>query len=162
MPWPISINRRRHEHAARHLPFVREFSMIRMTFMGCIALLLAACSNPVAQPAGTPVMPLEIEGVIIQNLLAYPVTDVQILSLASGNFVSCGNIMQRSRCATTFPIRNYQRNPVQISWKERGTEYSMPPFVIDIPEGFSLDKAATIEVSIVGPGQAGAELVQPE
>ena len=101
-----------------------------------------------------------IEGAVIRNELAFPVTDVQLLVPASGNFVGCGNIMARSQCSTTFPERDYHANAVVISWKERGQPNSTAEFVIRIPEEFDHGRPARLEIIIFNMGQAGAKLVQ--
>jgi hypothetical protein len=123
-----------------------------------ISLLAPACSNiPRDIPEATGVV---IEGAVIRNELTFPVTDVQLLVPASGNFVGCGNIMARSQCATTFPKRDYHANEVVISWKERGQPHSTGEFVIRIPEEFDFNRPARLEVIIFNEGQAGAKLVQ--
>ncbi len=123
-----------------------------------ISLLAAACSNiPRDIPEATGIV---IEGAVIRNELAFPVTDVQLLVPASGNFVGCGNIMARSQCSTTFPERDYHANAVVISWKERGQPHSTGEFVIKIPEKFDFSRPARLEVVIFNLGQAGAKLIQ--
>ncbi len=123
-----------------------------------ISMLVPACSNiPRDIPEATGVL---IEGAVIRNELAFPVTDVQLLVPANGNFVACGNIMARSQCSTTFPERDYHANAVVISWKERGQPHSTGEFLIRIPEKFELSRPARLEVIIFNVGQAGAKLVQ--
>jgi uncharacterized protein YceK len=125
-----------------------------------LALFASGCSTAVKLGQKPVAPPVVIHEVIIRNELPYPVKDVQILSPASGNFVSCGNIVQKTQCSTTFPPRNYSENPVQISWKEWGTARSLAPFALTIPEGFDSGRPASIEITIFSPGQAGAKLVQ--
>lgn len=125
----------------------------------CLSLcLLVACSSAretKPEPTG-----IEIDGVIIRNELSIQVTEVQILVPSSGNFVSCGNIMARSRCSTKFPNRDYYANEVLITWKERGQPQKTGPFVIGIPGHLERSKPALLEVIIFNAGQAGAKLSQ--
>jgi len=121
-------------------------------------ILLLACApaqEKKSEPTG-----IEIDGVIIRNELAFPVTEVQLLVPRSGNFVACGNIMARSQCSTRFPSRDYYANKVIISWKEYGQPHSTGPFVIKIPDNVDLERPALLEVIIFNIGQAGAKLVQ--
>ena len=121
-------------------------------------ILLLACA-PVQEKMPEPTG-IEIDGVIIRNELAFPVTEVQLLVPRSGNFVGCGNVMARSQCSTKFPSRDYYANEVIISWKEYGQQQSTGPFVIKLPDNVNPDQPATLEVIIFNRGQAGAKLVQ--
>jgi len=123
-------------------------------------VMLVACASPSSRPAGTgPV--IAIEGVRIVNKLAMTVTDVQILVPATGNFVTCGTILRNTSCSTSFPDRQYERKPVQVSWKEQGQAHATPNFVIEPPANLDPSRTVWIEVIIFAPGQAGAKLVQP-
>lgn len=133
-------------------------SCCRLLFLTTQVFLVLACSSaqqPMPEPTG-----IEIDGVIIRNELAFPVTEVQLLVPSTGNFVGCGNIMGRSACSTKFPSRDYYANEVVISWKEYGQPHSTGPFVIKIPDGVEQNRPAQLEVIIFNMGQAGAKLVQ--
>lgn len=125
----------------------------------CLQLFQLSACTP-AQERGPEPTGIEIEGVVIRNELAFPVTDVQLLVPSTGNFVSCGNIMGRSQCATKFPNRDYYAYEVVISWKEHGQPQTTKPFVIKTPDHLVRDRAALLEVIIFNRGQAGAKLVQ--
>ena len=100
-----------------------------------------------------------IDGVVIRNELALAVTDVTLLVPFSGNFVSCGNIMARSECSTTFPGRDYYANKIIVTWKEYGEPHSTGEFVISIPDAMDHSQPVRLEVIIFNRGQAGAQLV---
>ena len=102
-----------------------------------------------------------ITGIIIENELAYGVTDVMIEVPATGAFAGCGNIHARSRCRTTFQDVHYQANEVLVRWREHGQAQQTGEFVIDLPGTLKPGIPSWIEVVIFGPGQAGARLVQP-
>mgnify|MGYP001817923966 CR=1 FL=1 len=130
---------------------------IRLFLIGA-AFLAAACStSKETRPESTGI---DIDGVIIRNELAFPVTEVQILVPSSGNFVGCGNILGRSECSTTFPVSDYHANEVVISWKEYGQPNSTGPFVIQTPEDIDISVPVRLEVIIFNMGHAGARLVQ--
>ena len=105
---------------------------------------------------------LEVAGIRIANDLAIDVTDVRILVPATGDFVSCGNILARTSCSTSFPGRAYRGNPVQVSWKENGEPNSTPEFRLEAPSNLGEANSAWIEVVIFLPGQAGAHFVTGE
>jgi hypothetical protein len=102
---------------------------------------------------------LQIKGVEIYNGLAYPVKDVVILVPASGEFVSCGNILPESSCSTSFPARDYRETPVQVSWTELGKPHNTPEFTLAAPAAARDGEIAYIRVEVFAAGQAGARLV---
>jgi len=122
-------------------------------------LQLHACSTSGGQtpPAQGPA--LQISGVEIYNGLAYPVEDVVILVPASGEFVSCGNVLPDSSCSTSFPARDYRETPVQVSWTEQGEPHHTPEFKLAAPAAARDGETAYIRVEVFSSGQAGAKLV---
>jgi len=125
----------------------------------CLALLMGACSAPSSRP-GSSAPAIAIDGVQIINKLSTTVTEVQILVPATGNFVRCGTILRNTSCSTSFPGRQYERKPVQVSWKEQGQAYTTGNFVIEPPANLDPARPMWIEVVIFAPGQAGAKFVQ--
>jgi len=124
-----------------------------------VALLLCACSTDVKH-AGKTVPGIAIDGVKIINQLSITVTDVQILVPLTGSFVSCGTILRHTSCSTSFPGRQYEHSPVQVSWKEQGQAHTTGNFVIQVPANLDLARPMWIEVVIFAPGEAGAKMVQ--
>lgn len=126
-------------------------------FISIQLFLLPACATKGdIQPIATGIV---IDGVVIRNELALAVTDVTLLVPFSGNFVSCGNIMARSECSTTFPGRDYYANKIIVTWKEYGEPHSTGEFVISIPDAMDHSQPVRLEVIIFNRGQAGAQLV---
>lgn len=125
------------------------------------ACLLAGCSSAATEPADNKASGIHIEGIIIQNGLYYPVTDVMVEVPATGGFAGCGNIIQRTECRTSFPARDYRGNPVVVSWKEHGNPHQSDPFVVKLPENAVPGDVFWLEVVVFSAGQAGARLVQP-
>lgn len=123
------------------------------------ALVLWACAAE-SKHAGKTAPGIAIEGIKIINQLGATVTDVQILVPLTGNFVSCGTIVRHTSCSTSFPGRQYERSPVQVSWKEQGQAHATGNFVIQPPANLDLARPMWIEVVIFAPGQAGAKMVQ--
>jgi len=133
--------------------------MFRSLVPGLIlGVLLSACAPvevPLPETNG-----VQIDGLMIRNQLAYAVTEVQILALSTGNFVSCGNISARTACSTGFPNRYYTQGKLVVSWKERTVPQSTQEFVVEIDETINTGQPAWIEVIIFSPGEAGARFVQ--
>lgn len=126
----------------------------------CGMLLLQSCGSVPDQAAQPEVTGIIIDGIRIENGLAYTVTDVMILVPATGGFAGCGNIMPRTACSNSFPDVDYRENAVVISWKEHGEPQKTDEFVVKAPEDLLLGKPAWVEVTIFAPGQAGAKLIQ--
>lgn len=128
---------------------------------GLAGALVSGCAVP-RSDAGKPDGPaLVIEGIVIRNDLAYPVTDVMIEVPATGAFAGCGNVLPRTTCANAFPGVDYRSNAVLVRWREHGAAHSTGQFVIEIPDTLKPGEAAVVEVVIFAPGQAGARLIQP-
>ena len=103
---------------------------------------------------------LQIDGMLIENQTLMRVTAVRLLVPVTGNFVSCGNIAPNSMCSTTFPETAYTGNPVEITWSQDGQIHSTGEFVLDLPDGLDENRPALVQIVIVGPGSAGALIIQ--
>ena len=124
------------------------------------AFLLCACAGEAVAPR-TLSEPLNIEGIVISNHLAYTVRDVLVEVPATGRFAGCGNILPRTRCQTSFPAQQYGGHELRVSWTEHGEPQSTEPFSVKRPEGAGPQAPFWLEVEVFAPGQAGARLVQP-
>lgn len=133
----------------------------RAALGGLLFCLIAGCSAVPTEPRADNAAGIHVEGIIIQNGLYYPVTDVMVEVPATGGFAGCGNIIQRTECRTSFPARDYRGNPVVVSWKEHGNPHQTDPFVVKLPETAAAGDVFWLEVVVFSAGQAGARLVQP-
>ena len=124
------------------------------------ALILGGCSATGQAPEKPPAAGIAIEGMLIRNELAYPVTDVMIDVPATGAFAGCGNILPRSECSTSFQHVDYPGHAMVVSWKEYGAPQKTPEFLLKIPAGLDSARPVRLEVVIFAQGQAGATLVQ--
>jgi uncharacterized protein YceK len=129
--------------------------------VGLLACLVAGCSAVQTESRAGSAAGIHVEGIIIQNGLYYPVTDVMVEVPATGAFAGCGNIIQRSECRTSFPARDYGGSAVVVSWKEHGSAHQTDPFVVKLPETAVPGDVFWLEVVVFSAGQAGARLVQP-
>ena len=124
-----------------------------------LVLLVGACAsqqhvNEEEQEAG-----IVVDGIVIRNELAFPVTDVLLEVPATGAFAGCGNILPRSECSTSFEAVDYRANPMRISWKEYGQAHKTDDFVLRPPADLDRSRSARIEIRIFAMGQAGAALI---
>lgn len=120
--------------------------------------MLAGCAgDSPPRPSGGAVPAISVVGVVIENGLAYGVTDVIIEAPASGAFAGCGNLLPRSSCSNRFQDLEYRGNPVVVRWTERGVSHQTPEFVVKA-RGEPSPGEYIVRVVIFAPGQAGAEL----
>ncbi len=124
------------------------------------ATLLAACAAPVAENGGHEEAGIVIDAIVIQNELAFPVTDVLIEVPATGGFAGCGFILPRSACSTTFEAVDYRASPMRLSWKEYGEPHQTDEFVLRPAPEADPNQSFRVEVRIYAMGQAGATLRQ--
>lgn len=133
---------------------------LTVPLMAVIGLaLLTACSTGQVRKSAVGGPSLQIGGVEIYNGLAYPIKDVVILVPATGEYVSCGNILPESSCSTSFPARDYRDTPVKVSWKEQGQPHQTPEFKLEAPATATEGENAYIRVEVFASGQAGAKLM---
>ena len=124
-------------------------------------LILGACAPVSPREAQAPSEGIEIAGIIIRNGLAYSVYDVMVEAPVSGAFAGCGNILPRTGCRTSFPARDYRKNPIVVNWIERGEPKNTDEIIVEVPEYAEPGDAFWLEVIIYAPGLAGAKLVRP-
>ena len=132
------------------------FAMKRTTLTCLCVLLLSGCASRASESVPT----LQIDGMLIENKSQMWVSSVRVLVPATGNFVACSTINPRSKCSTTFPETAYTGNPVLITWRQGGSDYSSGEFVIQLPAGVDYERPARVLVVITGPGAAGAVITQ--
>lgn len=131
---------------------------LSLFFWLALALHLTACSTVADAPEAEALV--EVGGVIIRNQLGITVTEVRILAVSSGDFVTCGNIMARSACSTGFANRNYSSGKLQVTWNELRVPQSTDEFSLEPGRDIDTGRPAQVEVIIFSPGQAGVRLVQ--
>lgn len=120
--------------------------------------VLGGCAGHSApRETGSAKPSLIVVGVVIENGLAYGVTDVIIEEPASGAFAGCGNLLPRTSCSNRFEELEYRGNPVVVRWKEHGVSRQTPEFVAQARGEPRLGEYI-LRVVIFAPGQAGAEL----
>ena len=118
------------------------------------AVLLPACAM-----APPPTAAIEVNGLEFENRSRSTVSSVTLMVAATGAFVSCGNIPPAGRCATRFPERVLSGNPVELSWRQSGQDWSTGAMGLDISQEVQAAGVAQVRVVIMAPGSAGVVLV---
>lgn len=123
-------------------------------------LFLVACGYAPVEEIDQPGVGIEIRGLRILNRSYAMVTEVELLVTKTGEFISCGNIPMRGECSTTFPLRQYEGNQIEIRWKQGSSEWSTGEFVVEANKLIDPMRPALVEVIINSQGLAPTQLVQ--
>jgi hypothetical protein len=123
-------------------------------------ILLSACTYSSGKRTEVLTPGIDISGLRIQNESFSLVTEVMLLVTQTGEFISCGNIPMRGQCSTTFPLRRYQGNQIEIKWKQGGSEWSTGEFTVEQSDMIDPAKPAIVNVMITSQGLAPTRLVQ--
>ena len=97
------------------------------------------------------------KAITVAGLRFYNNTDTTIhnakLSVTTTRgLVACGVILPRKACSTTFPVRQYQGNPIIVSWEQAGRVWSSGEFYVQLPAASS---AATPSIAVITLGAQG-------
>ena len=131
-----------------------------MVLLLALVVLLAACS---ASPDKPPFRgELIINGLSIYNRTQAYVSAAQLMVPQTGAFVSCGAIAPGAVCATGFPEQEFSGWPVEMTWSQAGRIHSTGQITITPGEEVVEAGEAIVQISIVGPGSAGVELLAVE
>lgn len=132
---------------------------VRSALLAATLMLSGGCASLEEAP-GAEIIGMEISGLLIRNQSYATLSEVILLVVQTGEFIACGQIRMRSHCATTFPLRQYQGNDIEIRWKEGGRKWSTGKFVVEAQDGIDPDRPARVRVTITPAGTAVTELVQ--
>ena len=118
-----------------------------------IALLLVAlaATSACSQSPGVARSPAKspgaaIGGLVIDNRSRDTLVDVRVVVIKTRQYVACGYIPPMGSCSTTFPLRRYQGNDIQVLWKRGGNAEGTRAFVVPLPDGHA--EGQTLEVVI--------------
>lgn len=101
-----------------------------------------------------------VVGIRFHNVSYHPIGDVRLHVERIKGFASCSRILPKSICSTTFPVREYQGNPVIISWNQNGKTWTTGEIAVKLPEGASRDKPLFCVVEIGNQGSHSVSLAQ--
>jgi len=117
------------------------------------ALGLVACATTAPAPRHT------VDGLALLNRTGVVVHEVRLAVPATGGVVACGQILVQAGCATTFPAREYQGNPVTVSWMQGGRSYRQAGVVFELAPGVVAGEPLTALVELARGGGVRARLV---
>ena len=77
----------------------------------------------------------------------------------NGNIVSCGYIGPGSECATGFPLRTYQDNPITVQWQSSGKQVLHEDIRLENRTQPDLNGTARVIIYLLDSDQIKAQLV---
>ena len=93
-----------------------------------------------------------VDGIMFHNTTSSMIGNVRLRVDKIQGFATCSNIPPQSSCSTTFPIREYQGNPVMISWNQNEKLWETPEIVVNPPKEASPGKPLFCIVEIGNQG----------
>ena len=125
----------------------------RLFFSFGMLLLISACGE---LPKTTSIT---VAGLVFLNNTSTPVYNAKLSVKKTGGLVACGVILPGKECSTTFPVRQYQGNPIIVSWEQAGQTWSSGEFYVQLP-GSPVTDAPTIAFITLGEqGAVNARLI---
>lgn len=103
--------------------------------LASMVVLLSGCATAMFQPNP------QINTVVLANNSNTTVYDVTILVEAFGGKFYCGTILEGTQCSTRFPVREYESNPITVSWVEDGEAHKTEPFTIPVNDNLAKNLA---------------------
>lgn len=116
-----------------------------------LSLLLGGCATSAFAPAP------QINTVILSNNTDTTIHDVTIRVEAFGGKFYCGTIPPKTQCSTRFPAREYESNPVTVSWHQQGINRETAPFTVPTTEQLSGTPLAA-RLTVMPDNQVDAQL----
>jgi hypothetical protein len=125
----------------------------RLFFSFGTLLVISACGE---LPSTNPIT---VAGLVFYNNTASPVHNAKLSVTTTRGLVACGVILPGKECSTTFPVRQYQGNPIIVTWEQVGQTWSSGEIYVQLPPA-SAAAAPTIAVVTLGvDGAIDAKLV---
>jgi len=116
-----------------------------------VSLLLGGCATSAFTPAP------KINTVILANNTETTIYDVTIRVEAFGGKFYCGTIPPKTQCSTRFPAREYEANPVTVTWQQQGISHKTTPFTVPAAEQLS-DTPLAARLTVMPGNQIDAQL----
>lgn len=119
--------------------------------------LLAALASCAGVPEEAPAGPLYIGGLIFENRSSSFISAIRLEVPATGGFVSCGNVAPGGICSSTFPHREWQGHPFEVTWSQLGQIWSSG--AMTVTPAPSVIEAGEAEVRVVIPSPGATQVV---
>jgi len=118
-----------------------------------LLLGISACSSLPTSNSVT------VTGLLFYNNTTTPIHNAKLSVTTTHGLVACGLILPGKECSTTFPVRQYQGNPIIVSWEHNGRAWSSGEFRVPVQDD-SIAGTASIAVILLGEqGEYNAKLV---
>ena len=119
----------------------------RLLFSFGILLVVSACAElPTTNP-------ITVAGLMFYNNTDAPIQNAKLSVTTTRGLVACGVILPWKECSTTFPVRQYQGNPIIVTWEQAGKTWSSGEIYVKLP---SASAAAAPTIAVVTLGVQGA------
>lgn len=138
----------------------------RLIFYFGMLLLVAACSE--LPKTNT----ITVSGLVFYNNTATPVHNAKLSVSKTRGLVACGFILAWKECSTTFPVRQYQGNPIIVSWEQAGHTWSSGEYYVQLPADpptntpsiamVTLGDDGAVKVILIPHPATRATLLEPE
>lgn len=128
--------------------FIRSTSLLTLALA---TTFLTGCATSLFQPKP------QINTVVLANNSNTTAHEVTILVEAFGGKFYCGTILAGTQCSTRFPAREYEGNPVTVSWVQNGITHETAPFVVPVGESTS-EKPMTALLTLMADSSVDARL----
>ena len=127
---------------------------VRLCFYPLAGLFVAACANLAKTD------PLTVSGLTFHNTTATPIQNARLSVSKTHGLVACGVILPHNECSTTFPQRQYQGNPITVSWQHAGQTWTASDISVQLPEYPIPDRTTTAVITFGENGSISARLIQ--
>ena len=124
---------------------------ISLLTLALATMFLTGCATSLLQPKP------QINTVVLANNSNTTAHEVTILVEAFGGKFYCGTILAGTQCSTRFPAREYEGNPVTVSWIQNGITHETAPFVVPLGETTS-EKPMTALLTLMTDSSVDARL----
>jgi len=125
----------------------------RLAFYFGLLLGISACGS--LPPSNS----VTVAGLLFYNNTATPIHNAKLSVTTTHGLVACGLILPGMECSTTFPVRQYQHNPIVVTWEHNGRTWSSGEFRVPVPDD-STASTASIAVILLGEqGEYNAKLI---
>jgi len=119
----------------------------RLFFSFGILLVVSACAElPTTNP-------ITVGGLMFYNNTDAPIQNAKLSVTTTRGLVACGVILPGKECSTTFPVRQYQGNPIIVTWEQADQTWSSGEIYVKLP---SASAAAAPTIAVVTLGVQGA------
>jgi len=102
---------------------------------------------------------LVFDSLAFENNSYLTLNDVRIEVKDTGAFAACSPVLSMSTCETSFRARDYQGNPVYISWSTNEGNRIIGPIKVNMPAKIILEKVAKIIIAFDSQEQLTAKFV---